>query len=200
MRSTKKLPEEISMHASLRWVTAAAAAAASLSAYAFPIAPLGTEGLSVIAAGGDIVATYEGNSASYSNDLYLVRPGGDLFVFNNHASAVGSSVDLGTFAAGTELIFRLHVNNTGYDYFTGPASRNPDGKAHARVQTDYTPGTTLVSFEDLFGTPEYPGGYNDLSFSFTHTVAGVPEPETYALMLGGLAALGAWVRRRKTAA
>ena len=107
---------------------AALAAGACASAFAFPIATPGTEGFVVIAGGGDVVATYQGNSASYSNDLYLENTG--AFLFNNHANSPGDSVDLGTFAAGTELVFRMHVNNTGYDYFTGPASRNPDGAAH----------------------------------------------------------------------
>src|SRR5262245_652513 len=94
-------------------------------ALAFPIAAQGTEGLTVIVtSSAEIVATYQGNSASYSNDLYLLldasgNPGddgnkqNDRFIFNNHASAVGSMVSLGSFAIGTELIFRLHVNNTG---------------------------------------------------------------------------------------
>lgn len=170
---------------------AAVAATASLSAYAFPIAAPGTEGYKVIASGGEIKATYEGNSASYSNDLYL----GPTWIFNNHATPVGTQVILGTFAAGTELIFRLHVNDTGNDFFTGPASRNPDGHAHARVQSDWKPDVTLVSFEDLYNGPF---DYNDLSFSFTNTVGAVPEPQTYALLLAGLGLVGAAARRRKS--
>ena len=81
----------------------------SSAAMAFPIAAVGTEGLPVIASGGDVVATYQGNSASYSNDLWL----GLEFIFNNHATPVGTTMDLGNFTAGTELVFRLHVNNTG---------------------------------------------------------------------------------------
>jgi PEP-CTERM motif len=34
---------------------------------------------------------------------------------------------------------------------------------------------------------------------FERVTAAIPEPETYALMLGGLAALGCWVRRRRSA-
>ncbi len=167
--------------------------AVSTSAFAFPIAAPGTEGLLVIATGGEIKATYQGNSASYSNDLYL----DSTFIFNNHATPVGTEVSLGTFSAGTELIFRLHVNNTGDDFFTGPASRNLDGHAHARVESSWLPNTTLVSFEDLYGGPF---DYNDLSFSFTNTIGAVPEPETYAMLLAGLGLLGFMARRRKESA
>ncbi|WP_338847571.1 PEP-CTERM sorting domain-containing protein [Massilia sp. W12] len=176
-------------------IAALALASASASAFAFPIAIPGTEGLKVFATGnGPVIAKYEGNSAGYSNDLFL----GSLFIFNNHASPVGSTVNLGSFTPGTELVFRLHVNNTGDDFYTGDASRNIDNLFHARVQANWQPGVTLVSFEDLRGTPEGANGFNDLSFSFTNTnVTPIPEAETWAMMLGGLSVLGAMARRRK---
>ena len=165
-------------------------------AAAFPIADPGTEGFLVIVNGSDaVIATYQGNSAAYSNDLYLVNTG--AFVFNNHGNNPGDTVNLGSFAAGTELLFKLHVNDTGNDFFTGPGSRNPDQHTHARVQDAWLPGVTLVSFEDLFNGPF---DYNDLSFSFSNTrsaVTAVPEPETYAMMLAGLGLLGFVARRRK---
>jgi len=165
------------------------------TATAFPIAASGA-GLKVIVGGtGDVIATYQGNSAAYSNDLYLVQPGSsDIFIFNNHSSAVGSTVNLGAFAIGTELLFRLHVNNTGYDFYTGVASLNPDNHVHARVQENWLTDTTLVSFEDLYNGPFV---YNDLSFSFTNTVTtpppptgGIPEPSTILLISLGLAGFG----------
>ena len=166
----------------------------AMTAHAFPIAPPGTEGLKVIVSGTDhVIATYEGNSAAYSNDLLL----NGVFIFNNHTTPVGTSVDLGSFAPGTELVFQLHVNNTGYDFYTGPDSRNPDSHAHARVQADWEPGTTLVSFEDLFNGPFE---YNDLSFSFTNTTSSatpVPEPSPLLLMLAGIGLIGLMVRLRR---
>jgi hypothetical protein len=190
------------------------AAVSTLSLHAFPIAVPGTEGFSVIVAGtGPIIATYEGNSASYSNDLYLELDAGgnpgmdgitsnDLFIFNNHASPVGSTLNLGSFLVGAELVFRLHVNNTGDDFFSGPASRNSDSLPHARVQGNWAPNVTLVSFEDLYGTPEGVNGYNDLSFSFSNTSSSgnpIPEASSQAagLALVGMMALSARRRMRR---
>lgn len=170
---------------------------------AFAIAESGTEGLSIIVTSTDnIIATYLGNSANYSNDLYLIDPDTDesIFVFNNHSSTVGSTVDLGSFEVGTELIFYIYVNQTGYKFYTGNASRNPDGYAHARVQEDWDDGdastdsVTLVSFEDLYNGAF---NYNDLSFSFTNTTAAVvPVPGTLFLLGAGIISI-AGIRRKE---
>lgn len=159
-------------------------------------------GIKVFAGTGNVIATFRGHGAAFSNDLYLdlgpLGPtGGDLFVFNNHTASIGDTVDLGSFTPGTELIFRLHVNNTGYDFFTGPASRNPDGIAHALVDLTLFPGETYVGFEDLFG-----GGdrdFNDIMYSFSNTTtAPIPEPSTWLLMGTGLAGFAiARLRNRK---
>jgi hypothetical protein len=177
-------------------------------ARAFPIASPGTEGLKVLVTGTNpIIATYQGNSATFTNLLYLMLdgsgkpgddgdPSNDLFLFNNQASPVGSVVDLGSFAPGTELEFRLFVTNTQNTFFSGPASRNPDGEPHARVQGEWEPNTTLVSFEDLFNGPF---NYNDLSFSFSNTSAAadvVPEPTSMILLGTGLIGLVTQYRLR----
>jgi hypothetical protein len=175
----------------------AAALTAPLAVEAHPIAAPGTEGfLVVVTSTDDVIATYQGTTAAYSDDLYL-ETGSFGFVFNNHTSAVGSTVNLGSYAIGTELVFRL-ASPEG-NFLTGPGSRNPDGLAHARVQNNWLPNETLVSFEDLYNVPEGVNGYNDLSFSFLNTASvpsSVPEPMTAALLGLGLAALG-FARRRR---
>ncbi len=120
------------------------------------------------------------------------NPANELFIFNNHVSPVGNTLNLGSLAVGTELEFRLFVTNTGNNFYTGPATRNSDNHTHARVQADWLPGTTLVSFEDLLNGPFE---YNDLSFSFTNTSstpggpAAAPEPMSLVLLGTGLAGL-----------
>lgn len=122
----------------------------------------------LIATGGDIVVTFVSNGAALSSELWLDGDAGDELgaIFNNWTTAVGTSMDLGSFTEGTELVFKLIVGKTGNVFYTGPAARNPDGVVHADVET----GTdqTLVGFEDLFG-----GGdrdYNDLVFAFTNVM------------------------------
>lgn len=167
----------------------------AMTAHAFPIAAPGTEGLKVIANGtSHVIARYEGNSAAYSDDLLF----NGTLIFNNHATPVGTTVDLGSFAPGTELVFQLFVNNTGNSFYTGPALRNPDSHTHARVQADWLPDTTLVSFEDLYNGPF---NFNDLSFSFTNTTSSstsVPEPNPLVLMLAGIGLVGLMTRLRRT--
>ncbi|MEJ2345439.1 MAG: DUF4114 domain-containing protein [Gammaproteobacteria bacterium] len=181
-----------------------------------------------VAETGDVTLTYLGGSAAYTQAVYLQDPaggGGSTLLFAKGQNAVGSTVDVGSFAAGTELTFRMFVYNTGMSYFTGAAADNPDGVAHAKAVTSFDSGlsqyVTTVGFEDLYG-----GGdrdYNDLMFSLTNvqdppaggagggagtgpaqpdppTVAAtVPEPGTLALLGIGLLGLGISKRRRNSA-
>jgi hypothetical protein len=164
----------------------------------------------IVATDGHVIATFQGRSPGtvFSNDLYLESPSGfSGIIFNNFSSTVGSTVDLGFFTAGTELIFRLDVNpGPGLsfydrDFYSGPGSRNPDGLAHTRVDDEWMSGQTLVEWEDLFGAPEGSAGFNDLFFSFTN-VRSTPPPtvpdggSTVALMGLAMIALIGWARKR----
>lgn len=167
-------------------------------------------GAQIFAAGGNVTATFLGGSAAFTNELYLFSAS-DLTtpltgpIFNNQTTAPGTSVNLGSFAAGTELVFAIKVLNTGHTFFMGPASRNPDGILHAAVDfappsvspfppnVPIPPGLTLVGFEDIFGGGDF--DYDDLGFAFTN-VRAVPEPGTLLLMGGSALAVAIRARRR----
>jgi hypothetical protein len=170
--------------------------AAALLAALFSTSSHAGLGDSLVASGGNVLITFEGTDAGYDS---LISVNGGTEIFPNHGTGVGTTVDLGFFAAGTVLDISLHVLNTGNFWHTGPGAGNADGLEHANVVYNFNgdAGRTYVGFEDLFG-----GGdrdYNDHQFSFTNVSNPVPEPETYALMLAGLGLMGFVARRRKAA-
>ena len=152
----------------------------------------------IVASDGEVIATFLGHTAGYSNDLYLSAPANGLgIIFNNHSTAPGTTLSLGNFTAGTELIFQIYVRNTGDSFFTGDATRNPDGLYHAVVDDAYSATATYVGFEDLFGGGDL--DYDDLNFSFTNvrgTPSGVPDGGATAALLGA-SLLGLVALRRK---
>ena len=161
----------------------------------------------LIATGGNVVVTFVWNGAGYTSELYLDGPFGDGFgaIFNNATTAVGATRNLGPFAAGTELVFRLLVQQTGDLFYTGPGIRNLDGIVHAMIQE--ATGQVIVGFEDLFGGGDF--DYDDLVFAFTNvspanepgpgatTGAAVDEPSSLLMFGFGLAALVFVMKRQK---
>ena len=106
-------------------------------------------------------------SAGFTSELWLFEPVASRVRIATNRD-VGRVVQLGTFPAGTELVFGIHVINTGNDFRMGPASRNPDNQIHAQVDF-LEAGRAIVGFEDLFG-----GGdrdYNDNMFEFRGGIA-----------------------------
>lgn len=171
-------------------VLVSALAAASVNANA-AIDILG--GKLFVADTGNVTVTFLGSDAGYTDVLFFDPFGRNLQMFNGHATPVGTTLNLGSFTKGTELTFRMHVNNTGHDFYTGPASANFDNVLHAKATLDDNKSAVL-GFEDIQG-----GGdrdYNDIQFRVTN-VAAVPEPTTWAMMLGGLGLMGFMARRRK---
>jgi hypothetical protein len=162
------------------------------NSFALTIAPAGTEGIRVIADGNEILLTYLGSGADYTNNLYLTNTG--AWLFGNRSSQLGSQINIGTFTVGTELVFRLNWSwkrNSG-NWYSGDASRNEDSLPHARVQANWQDNVQLVSFEDLYGLPEGAAGFNDFSFSVTSLrPVPVPEPGAHILLAAGLVLLPA---------
>lgn len=146
---------------------------------------------------GHVTATFLGSDAGYTDILIFDPSGQNRTLFNGHATPVGTTIDLGTFAAGTELKFQLHVTNTGENFYTGPASANSDNVFHASARLNANK-QAILGFEDIRG-----GGdrdYNDLEFRVTNVsnTPAVPEPSTWGMLIGGLGFMGFIARRRKS--
>ena len=122
----------------------------------------------LITTGGDVIVTFVSNGAGYTSELFLDDPLADDAdaIFNNWTTDIGQSMNLGSFAAGTELVFKLVVQQTGDIFYTGAGSRNADGIVHALVES--VAGQVLVGFEDLFGGGDL--DYDDLVFAFTNVI------------------------------
>jgi len=156
----------------------------------------------LVAEDGYVSVTFLGSDAGYFNTLFLVGlDAPDIRLFDNsNDSNDPSQIDLGWFSAGTELVFRLYVDDTGESFFTGDASRNPDDLAHASAITTFDQLTqtyvTTVGFEDLLGGGDL--DFNDFEFLLTNVIdpaPAVPAPSVLALLGLGLAGIG--YRHRK---
>jgi hypothetical protein len=184
-----------------------------------PAAAAMIQGATLVATGGAVTAEFMGHTAGFTNELYLfaddlttlLYPG---VIFNNHTTPVGTQVNLGTFAAGTELVFAIRVLNTGDLFFMGAGSRNSDGLTHAAVDDGLLPqfpdygapipaGFVGVGFEDIFG-PGFPQGisdrdFDDLGYAFNsvRVVRSAPEPVSLSLFAIGLAGMGARRMRQR---
>ena len=143
---------------------------------------------------GHVFATFVGSEAAFDNLLLLASPANNLgTVFEGHGTAVGATVDLGVFNAGTELIFEIN-NQTGGYFFTGPAGRNADNIAHAFVDYQFGSGRASVMFEDLFGGGDL--DYNDLVFTVSDVGSRtVPDSGTSAMLLGASVVVLVFLRR-----
>lgn len=162
-------------------------------------------GASIYAAGGDVTAMYLGRSADYFSVLSLVSPTPVSALFDS-SSAAGTTVNVGSFAAGEELIFKIDVYSDASKtsqigtWLTGPAPRNADNFPHASV-TFLADNTMManVAYEDM------PSGgdqdYNDFRFKVSGVTGtpAIPEPGTIALLAStGLPLVGVVARRRRS--
>ncbi len=155
-------------------------------------------GDSLMAEGGDIVIRFEGTDAGYDSLISVndVEVNGQSLFFPNHTTTMGSTINLGSFAAGTLLDIALHVITPAASniWHTGMAALNIDNVIHANVIYNYNGevSRTFIGFEDQLG-----GGdkdYNDHMFSFTGVTVVVPEPGNHALLMLGMVTLifAAW--------
>jgi hypothetical protein len=113
-----------------------------------------------------VTVTFCDGTAGHSSETFLVRPDGSQHVGTGHVTPSGTQFDVGTFLKGGELVFAIRVRETGYTYYTGPASRNPDGIVHAAV-TELGNNNYHVGFEDLFNSGD--ADYDDVNLVVTST-------------------------------
>ncbi len=155
-----------------------------------------------VASDGKVQARFLGSDTDYESTLFLVSPGdlGNTGIFTV-TSQPGSAFDLGYHSAGTELVFKLSVHNSQQNYFSGAASRNPDGIAHAMATTSLLDNdlyVTRVGFEDLFN-----GGdrdFNDFTFELFNVIdppGAVAEPSVFMLFFCGIFSMVIFIRRRQ---
>jgi hypothetical protein len=146
------------------------------------------------AATGDVTAYFYGSTAAYTNSLSMLVNGVDTGVtgLNNHTSAYGLALVLGTVNAGDVLVFRLNnISPGGIGPWYSDPTLNSDGLNHV-YSTDFggdsfIPAGTFVSFEDLPNGGDF--NYNDEDFVFTNVATSVPEPTTLFLMALGFGML-----------
>ncbi len=114
-----------------------------------------------------IIAIYDGSDAGYTSELWLTSPR-TKYIATGHESSPGTSVDLGTYDVGTELVFAIKVTDNGQWFYSGPGERNSDGQLHGAVTYKGDCGWT-VGFEDSWG-----GGDQDFN-DITMTIGGELE-------------------------
>ena len=121
-----------------------------------------------------VLVTFISTEAGYNSDLYLFTDDGiadnDIFLFNNKAASPDDSIILSGLLGKGELIFRLLVNNTTEEFFSGDAARNSDNVEHASVDLEIATGVAIIGFKDILG-----GGDNDFN-DIIISVADLPVP------------------------
>jgi hypothetical protein len=156
-----------------------------------------TIGGQLFSTGGEISVQVLPASAGLTSELSLYFPGPQQFIATNRE--VGKTVNLGTFAAGIELIFGIFTqgrrSSDRNTFLMGSGARNPDGLAHAAVNF-LSPGVAIVGFEDRLGGGDL--DYDDNSFLFQGGIAdtpSAPEPVPEPTTIFGTLAFGAVVTR-----
>jgi PEP-CTERM motif len=153
---------------------------------------------------GSLVAYFYGSGASFSESLGLLVNGQNRgTALDNHSSAYGEMYNFGNVSVGDTLVFYIDVKDTGHTYYSD-ITMNSDGVNHiystAFAGNRKIPAGTYVGFEDLslHQTGWTDNNYTDEQFVFT--VAAVPEPSTWAMMILGFAGVSFLAYRRRNSA
>jgi hypothetical protein len=134
----------------------------------------------------------ENPDATYTSKLFLQDDPvyGSASIFESHpfdpsqTTPAETTLPLGTFKAGDELVFRLEATNTKtgqtFTFYSGDQSRNADFKPHAALSASGS-GDITVRFEDTLGASECPdgsGAFTDFTFAVSN-VKTILSPDRY---------------------
>ena len=165
------------------------AAGVSVAALGTATATAGPGGIPVVRfpiTGGDLSATFAGTIAHNGSGLRLTTSTGTVsltnFLIDTVSLTLSGGVAFGTTTLSNVALFNLSTN--------GNATSPFDLKLTA---------TAAGALTTVLGVPNLTGALIATAGTAPITAA-IPEPSTYALMLGGLGLAGWVARRRKTAA
>ena len=172
-------------------LTAAGLSQASSYSFNFP-----TASSSVVSSFGLLSPTEIGYFWSVSRGDMVSQAYAASGVFGTTSLELDLNVTRNVLSTGNSVQWDVLVNGTDVGDWAW-SSANGTGLTH--LSLSFAAVTGEFSTLALVVKNEVPSGDGSIALGLDTrgTVAAIPEPETYALMLAGLAGIGALVRRRK---
>jgi hypothetical protein len=120
------------------------------SSFAFYTAEFASSSEFVMPTAGKVTVKFKSKGAAFDDELWLTYPE-EKPIFKASSTNLGRTYDVGTFAAGTRLVFALRMPD-GQAYYTD-SSQNADGCDHVRKLQLGTDRWEL-RWEDMYGLGE----------------------------------------------